>query len=399
MKIVMLCEFFQENLEFQENFLVKYYVKHGHEVAVVTSTFGSVFDYYSDKHDNTTPPKTYTFEGAKIIKLRFRYNILHRLRAYTSIAGILEEERPDLLYVHDIMLNFPEAVAYVKRHPECRMIMDYHCDYSNSGRNQLSLKVLHGVIRKWFLDRARPHLRRIFPVVPAGITFLNEIYKVPLDEMEVLPLGADTDQCEQVRKSGAGKLLRAALGFGDEEIVIFTGGKLAPAKKTELLIEAVRLLPELPLRVVVAGEARPADQAYKAALLEQGAADPRVRFVGWLEKHEMYRYMDMADLAVFPASQSVVWQQAIAMGLPLIAGDVGHQDVSYLNLEDNIIVLPSHRISAPHLAEAIREVVTTPGRRQAMAAGALKVADEHLNWNKLIYRTLRFNQEVRSTDG
>lgn len=396
MRILMLCEFYNEELTFQENLLAKYYVKHGHAVTIVTSTYESVFDYYSDRHDNRTPPRTYHQGGVKIIKLRYRYNILHRIRAYTRIDGILEEEKPDLVYVHDIMPNFPEAIAYVVRHPSARMIMDYHADYSNSGRNRLSLLVLHGILRKWFLDRARPHLSRIFPVVPASTEFLHQIYGVPLEEMEVLPLGADTDYCEDVRNSKAREELRENYRLGPSDVVAFTGGKLNPTKMTEILLEAAGICEDLRLHVFVAGDAAPTDAAYKKTLLEYADRNPRVRFLGWLNKENMHRFMAMADLAVFPASQSVVWQQAIAMGLPLIAGDVGHQDASYLNLHNNVVVIPRERISARGFADAIREVVSTPGRMSEMTRGAIRTADEYLNWNKLIYRTLRFNAPFQS---
>ena len=53
MKILMLCELYIENLEYQENLLVKYYRKHGHEVTVITSTYDNVFDYYNNQHDNS----------------------------------------------------------------------------------------------------------------------------------------------------------------------------------------------------------------------------------------------------------------------------------------------------------------------------------------------------------
>lgn len=392
MKILMLCDFYDESLEYQENLLVKYYRKHGHEVTVVASTFDSVFDYYNDRHDPAWPARTYLDQGARIVKLRYRYNLLNRLRAYTRIDRLLEEERPDLIYVHDIMLNLPECVAYVKRHPQCRMIMDYHADYSNSGRNWLSLKILHGIARKWFLDQARPHLARIFPIVPAGAVFLHEIYGVPHEEMEVLPLGADVDLARAVRERGEGRRLREALGFSAQDIVIFTGGKLAPPKRTELLLEAVRRLPELPLKVVVVGEAAAADAAYKAQLLAAAEGMPQVRFTGWLGREDIYRHLDLADLAVFPASQSILWQQAIACGRPLICGDVGHQDISYLNLADNIVILPPERIRADALAQAIRQAVEEPGRLARMRQGAQRVADEQLDWNHLIERTLRFNR-------
>lgn len=391
MKIVMLCDFYNESLEYQENLLVKYYRKHGHAVTVIASTFDSVFDYYNDRHDKRLPSRTYFDHGAKIIKLRYRYNILNRLRAYTRIDRILEEEAPDLIYVHDIMLNFPECVAYVKRHPHCRMIMDYHADYSNSGRNALSLKVLHGIARKWFLDRARPHLSRIFPIVPAGVRFLHEIYKVPHHEMEVLPLGADIDLVREIAERGEGRRLRASMGIGEDAIVIFTGGKLAPPKRTELLLEAVAMLPHLPLHVVVAGEASDVDAAYKQSLLETARGRPNIHFVGWLGREDIYRHLDMADLAVFPASQSILWQQAIAAGLPLIVGDIGHQDISYLNLERNIVILQRDEIRVDRLASAIADVAGNPERLCEMSEGAKRVADEHLNWNRLIERTLRFN--------
>lgn len=391
MNIVMICEFYNDKLEYQENLLVKYYSKHGHNVTVITSTLESVFNYYNDLHDNSVPASTVNIGTAKIHKLRYRYNILNRLRAYTTIMPILEHAKPDLIYVHDVMLNLPEALRYLKRHPHCRMIMDYHADYSNSGKNALSLKILHGVIRKWFLDRARPYLSRIFPVVPGSTIFLHEIYKVPLEDMELLPLGADTDLANEVASDGQRNARRAALGFCSDDIVIFTGGKLTPAKKTEILFDAVLRIADPRIKIVVVGTASDKEMGYFADLQSRAKALDCVHFAGWLGREGMYEHLDIADIAVFPASQSVLWQQAIAMGLPLIAGDTGHQDVSYLNLHDNIIVLSKDQIRAECVAAAIRTIIDDPARMASMQAGARRVADEHLNWNRLIERTLRFN--------
>lgn len=390
MKILMLCDFYNEKLEYQENLLTKYYLKHGHQVTVIASTFESVFDYYNDRHDNSAPPRTYYDRGAKIIKLRYRYNILNRLRAYTPIAKILEEERPDLLYIHDIMLNFPEAIRYKKSHPECRMIMDYHADSSNSGKNWVSRKILHGVLRKWFLDRARPHLSRIFAFTPAAIPFLHDMYKVPIEDIELLPLGADLDLCAEVKARGDGQALRAGLGLSDEAIVIVTGGKLEPWKRTELLIEAVRALPSVKLELVIIGDSGSKYKHYKNNLLEAAKACTNIHFVGWLEAKDIYKYLDLADIAVFPASQSILWQQAIAMGLPLIVGNTGDQDMSYLNSHDNIVILDKNEIRTDRLIQEVERIASDPELLKRMSAGAVEVADEHLNWDKLIQRTLRF---------
>jgi glycosyltransferase involved in cell wall biosynthesis len=210
--------------------------------------------------------------------------------------------------------------------------------------------------------------------------------------MELLPLGADVDLAREIRARQEGRQLREALSIPDEAIVVFTGGKLTPHKRTELLIEAVARLPQHKLHVVVAGEASEADQVYKRELLDR-AKGANVHFVGWLDKHSIYRHLDMADLAVFPASQSILWQQAIAEGLPLIVGNAGDQDISYLNLHRNIVILDRENIAVQRFAEAIADIIGDPKRMQEMQAGAALVADECLNWNTLIERTLRFNRK------
>lgn len=391
MNILMLCEFYGESVEFQENLLVKYYVKHGHSVTVVTSTFESIFDYYNDRHDNSKPRKEFFDQGARIIRLPYRFNLLNRFRAYTRIDGILEEVRPDLIYIHDIMPNLPEAIRYKRKNPHVRMILDYHADYSNSGKNALSLKILHGVLRKHLLNKARPHLSRIFPVVPASATFLNEVYGVPYAEMEVLPLGADMDLARRILAEGGREALRECYGFRRDDIVIFTGGKLTPNRRTEVLFEAMARLGRPQLRAVVIGDASDQSRDYRDRLHRLAVGREDIRFAGWLGREDIYRHMAMCDLAVFPASQSILWQQSIAMGLPLVVGDVGWQDISYLNLADNIVVLQKDEIRVDRLAEEIDAIVSDPRRRGRMAEGARRVADEHLDWNKLIERTLRYN--------
>ncbi len=397
MKIVMLCEFFADALEYQENLLVRYYLNKGHDVTVITSTFNSVFDYYADKHDNSVASSIREVDGAKIIRLRYRYNILNRVRAYTPIDDILEQEKPDLLYVHCIIPNLPECIRYLKRNQETRMIMDYHADYSNSGKNWISIKILHGIIRKHFLNRARPYLSRIFPIVPAGIDFLHEVYGVPLEEMELLPLGTDLNFASRVREERRGRAIREELGITPQDFVVFTGGKLNPLKKTEHLIDAIRSLPDRDLHLIIAGAADPNEPDYAALLERHADGDPRIHFGGWQDKVGLYDHLDASNIAVFPASQSVLWQQSLGMGLPLVVSErsnfvSGCQDVSYMNLYDNIQVLDHERPLAPQIAAHVRAMKDDPTLLALRSAGALRVANELLDWNKLIDQTLRFNQ-------
>ncbi|WP_417449447.1 glycosyltransferase family 4 protein [Kordiimonas sp.] len=388
MKILMICEFYNEKLEYQENLLTKYYAKHGHDVTVITSTYESVFDYYENRHDNAWPAREYRTENCTVIKLPFRYNILYKMRAYTRIDDILEREKPDLIFIHDIMLNIPEIIRYKKKHPDCVIILDYHADYSNSGKNWLSLRILHGVLRKWFLDRIRKYTSRIFPIVPAGTTFLHEVYKVPLEEMEVLPLGADTDLGAEAKQSPRLPELRKAYGIAQGDRVILTGGKLSPRKRTELIIDAVNELEDKSLHLIIVGDASEEDQDYKNLLLSRAQQGGNIHFAGWLGTREIYEHMAISDIAVFPASQSILWQQAISMGLPLIAGNTGHQSIQYLNLYENIVILDKDRINTRAIKKELTAILENSERHQEMREGAERVTREQLDWNTLIDRTL-----------
>ena len=396
MKIVMICEFFNESLEYQENLLAKYYVKHGHDVTIITSTFDAVFDYYNNRHDAKAPARTYSHDGAKIIKLRYRYNLMYKLRAYMPIKGILEAEKPDLIFVHDIIPNMTEAATYVRKHPRCKMIIDYHADYSNSGKGWISIKILHGLLRRWFLDRARPYTEIIFPIVPAGATFLHEVYGVPHAEMKLMPLGTDLDFAKEVQASNARAELRAELAAGPGEFVIFTGGKFCPLKQTEKLIEAVRQLDRSDIHLVIVGAATTEEESYGAMLKETAAGAPNIHFRGWQDKLGVYRHLAASDMAIFPASQSVLWQQAIGMGLPLAVSERssllrGHQDVSYMNMHGNIAILDHQSPLIEQMILLVADLADNPGKREVMAQGARRTAEETLNYDKLVSQTLQYN--------
>jgi 1,2-diacylglycerol 3-alpha-glucosyltransferase len=396
MKIVMICEFYNKELAFQENLLVKYYRKMGHEVSVITSTYLDVFDYYHGKHDTSAPASVEDDRGARIIRLPFRYNILNKLKSYRDFAKVLAEEQPDFLFVHDITPDFSAMVTYVKAHPAVKMIMDYHADYSNSGKNRLSIKILHGVIRKYFLDIARPHLARILPIVPAGFTFLHEVYTIPMADMDLLPLGADTDLIEEMRSTHPRQSIRKQYGIPDDALVIVTGGKIEAHKKTELLLDAVAQTGRKNIHILIAGKFGP-DAPYEERVRSAAARlEGRVHFTGWLDSKAMAAHMLASDIAVFPASQTVLWQQSIACGLPLVVGDVGGQSPQYMNLHDNIIILDGEQISTKGFAAEIGSLADDPERRSIMADGARKTTSSLLDWNALARQTLVFSgKDVR----
>jgi len=392
MKIVMLTDVYDERLQFQDNLLGKYYVKHGHEVTVIAASVENTIDYYADRYERGGPPREYRDGEVTVVKLPYSLNILNRLRKFGGVRAILQREAPDLIFAHDVHLNLSDAVWYKRRHPNCRIIMDCHADYTNSAKNWLSLNILHRVIRRTFLSFYKHHIDRFFPVVPGSATFLREVYGIQHEQMELLPLGADTDLARKTKHDRAGARIRREFGIPDEAIVVFTGGKFMPAKKTHLLIQALAEGDASDLHLLLVGDAWKGQLEYKRLLLGLGSSNPRVHFAGWVDGKEVYRYMDASDLAVFPASQSVLWQQSLSMGLPLIVGagtESGNQDPSYMNPYGAIVILPVEDIRSDVIAREIRRMTSDRERLREMQSAAQRTADELLDYDIIVEKTLQ----------
>lgn len=392
MKILMLCEFYNETLEYQENLLVKYYKKHGHDVTVITSTYESVFDYYNNIHDNKKPKKVYYDHGAKIIKLPFKFNILGKIKKYINITPIVEEFKPDLLYVHDIMPNMLEMLDYKKKNPHVKMIMDYHADYTNSGNNWASINILHKIIRKkMYMDPVRDYVSKFFPIIPGSKTFLKDLYGIKEEQMEILPLGADIDLVEEIKKSNKRIEIRKKFGITDNQKLLYTGGKFTPLKRIDILLEAFNEMNNPDLHLVVVGDSDANNLKYKEKLLAIAANNKNIHFSGWVNNREVYEYLSASDLAVFPASQSIVWLQAIASELPLIIGDFGGQSLDYINEFGAIIEMKPNEITKENLKKHIKSVVSNHEEYGKMKEASKKTRDKYLDWNHLIENTLKFN--------
>jgi len=391
MKIVMLCDLYDVRVQYQENLLARYYVKNGHEVVVIAGPYDDAFDFVAERPAKDVSRRE-TWDGpVRVIKLPYHVNVLNRLRRFAGVMEILERERPELIFVHDIHLNLREAALFKRRHPATRVVMDYHADFSNSAKNWLSLHVLHRGIRRPFFYRYRWAIDRIFPVVPQSAEFLQAVYGVPSAEMELLPLGSDVDLIAEVASRGARTDVRASLGIAPAARVIVSGGRLAPLKETHVLLEAFLALNAPDTHLIIVGEGGREHADYMAALRDAAAGRPQVHFPGWLEGAELFAMLLSADLAVFPASQSVMWQHALACGVPLVVGEgtsIWEQDPSYLNRHDNMIILPRHEVTVEGLTRHMSALLADPARLATLTEGARRVGGEFLSYHRIVAQTL-----------
>lgn len=387
MKILMIIDFYGIGQQYQENLLAKYYALAGHEVHVICSTFKDIFSYNNDAPGISSEYEVENDGNAIIYRTPYKIKYKNLFKVFEDVSPRVESIKPDLIFIHNIILNIHQLTDYLDRNRHARMIMDFHIDYSNAGQSWKAKHFLHGFIRKHYLNRYLKYFSAIFSIVPNSTKFLNEIYKIPLNRIQLLPLGYDEEVSERVRATTTRNEIRKQLGIGENDFVIISGGKLVKEKRTDVLINAIKKINRKDIHLVLFGGALSDADPY-SVLLKECSEGVNVHFLGWLNGEQILTRMNAADLAVFPASQSVLWQQSIGMYLPLMVGDSGNQDPTYLNKNNNMIILQKEEINTEVIAEKISMLLNNSELLQSMKDGAQKTAQEYLKYSKICEKTL-----------
>jgi glycosyltransferase involved in cell wall biosynthesis len=186
---------------------------------------------------------------------------------------------------------------------------------------------------------------------------------------EVLLHGVDVPS---LRAQGSREAVRRELGLG-EAVVIGTVANLRPHKGYPDLLAAARLvLDRVPDVVFVAVGQGPQEQEIRARHRELGLGD-RFRLLGF--RDDAVRVMSAYDvfcLASVHEGLPVATMEALALGLPVVATDVGGIPEVLTDGEEAVLV-PA---GAPErLADALVRVATDAGLRASMAAKATARAD------------------------
>ena len=119
--------------------------------------------------------------------------------------------------------------------------------------------------------------------------------------------------------------VRRELGVPDDQIVLLFSGKLSRRKGVDLLVEAVRRLPDdTRSRLVIAFLG---DGALRGDLERQTAETRGVRaiFLGFQNQRQLSRFYHAADLLVLPSRQFETWglvvNEALHHGMPCVVSD------------------------------------------------------------------------------
>ncbi|MFI9232148.1 glycosyltransferase family 4 protein [Streptomyces rimosus] len=256
----------------------------------------------------------------------------------------------------------------------------------------------HGHEAGWAqLPASRQLLRRIGEGTDT-ITYLGEYTRSRIaaaltpaaaDRMVQLPPGVDE---KTFHPGSGGDEVRARLGLAERPVVVCVS-RLVPRKGQDTLIEAMpRILAEVPDAVLLIVGGGPYEKQLHALAVEKGVADS-VRFTGSVPWEELPAHYGAGDVFAMPCRTrrggldveglGIVYLEASATGLPVVAGDSGGAPDAVLDGETGYVVPGGSPTVA---AERVIALLKDPEARRRMGERGRAWVEEKWRWDLLAER-------------
>lgn len=211
-----------------------------------------------------------------------------------------------------------------------------------------------------------------------------------LAALEHLPSGVDTEMYEP--DPAARAEMRARYGLGDRPVVLCVS-RLVPRKGQDVLIRALPAIrsriPDAALLIVGGGPYR---RRLEALATSVGVAD-HVVFTGTVPWSELPAHYNAGDVFAMPCRTrgrgldveglGIVFLEASATGLPVVAGDSGGAPETVLDRETGMVVDGE---DVDEVADTIAHVLSDPDDAAKMGARGREWVSEQWSWDDLATR-------------
>lgn len=328
MKIVHLCLacFYIEGMEYQENALPRKHRQLGYDVEIITSQFcfdakGKEFEREVGQYVNKDDIKVRVIDYNT--KRYGKYAKLFRI--FSGLYKNLNDIKPDIIFCHGGQFSSAgQVVKYIKKNPGVKLYLDSHSDYGNTPVDKFKRKMFQRYFYGRQYRRLERYCEKMWGTLPVRVKYMQDVYCVKPDKTELLVMGGDVEKLNAQDKQKIRARVRDKYKIDESTFLIVTGGKIDKKKNIHLLMEAVSDMKDKDVKLAVFGEP---NEDIKTFINTMANSD-NIRMIGWLSPRECYDLFYAADLAVFPGTHSVLWEQVCACELPaLFRGTEGQNHV------------------------------------------------------------------------
>ncbi len=373
MRIVQVAPFFAPHaggVESHVRALAREFAREGHEVTVVTARYDRALPAVEER------------EGYRVLRTR-SLGVLLNTPLDVGTGRVLRHLRPDVVHLHyppPLTSFFAARALDASGVPVC---LTYHCDLFLSGGVG---RLVAGLYQRAFLP---PTLRRVDRVIVHTQSYGTTSATLRGRSLEIIPSAVDLERFRPGIDPGP---LRAELRLTGRRVLVFTG-RLVPHKGVDVIVQALRELPEEVTLVVIGAGPRLPDLVRLARRI---GVETRVRFCPRVSDDDLPRYLALGDAFVFPSQNrlegfGLAVAEAMASGLPVVIADVpGVREV----IEDGREGLLAEPLLAEDLAEKIRRILADPELARRMGAAARRRAEERYAVGEVARQLIRLYERL-----
>ncbi|MCL5951107.1 MAG: glycosyltransferase family 4 protein [Chloroflexi bacterium] len=259
------------------------------------------------------------------------------------------------------------------------------CDDDEAASNRFGSEWQRSIVRWWESN---------LPGVARGITVNTSFLRdrclrmgVPPHRVRLIPNGFDPDRFRPLAAPEI-ESVRRRWGLDNRRVVLYLGSISLTNHPIGLLLEAFeqvrRSVPSAVLLVVGGGD----DYDKFARMIRDRELSSSVVLAGRVDPAAVAPIFAASELSVDPvyddyaarARSPLKIVESLAMGVPVVTGDVGDRAAMIANGRVGILVQPG---SAQALADGIMAALQDPARRESMANTA-RAASQCYRWDRLV---------------
>ncbi len=297
------------------------------------------------------------------IRLTRRIDPVGDVLGSAELLGVLARERFDIVHTHNIKAGLIGRVL------------------AAAVKTPIIVHTLHG--SAWSLDTPEP--RRTAHVLLERVASLRAdlllaqsqtdhdafvtMKVVPERKIRIIGNGVDLSRFDPAKMApGTRQRLRAALGVGDDEVLVVFAGRMVREKGLEEVYEASSSVRGDGVRIAIAGRDDAERGDSPSASSRENARRGGVLFLGERrDMPELFHAADVVGLASWREGLPRVLIEGAAMARPLLATDVRGCREVVIRDETGLLVEPRNPRA---LAEGLRVLAKDHDRRRTMGAAA-----------------------------
>jgi len=195
--------------------------------------------------------------------------------------------------------------------------------------------------------------------------------------IKVVPNGVDLVGFDQTLSDSDKQNLRKKLGIRDNEKIIITTSRLEKKNAINDLIKSVKLL-DFPYKLLILGRGRQEAELKKLSQ-DLGLAD-KVIFLGFIEYHNIFKYLKIADVFVRPSLSEGLgnsFLEAMLCRVPVVATRVGGIPDFLINGQTGLFC----QVADPaDIAEKIKQIISNSDLAHHIVENAYNMVLRDYDW-------------------